>query len=95
MICAECTSSEHEPPLHSFDKLSTVSVRERQKIENLIIETKQKLNEYMQVNADLENALTELQVQHDNAKDLINETFQVGFLLLFNIYSENPCSYNS
>lgn len=40
-------------------------------------ETKQKLDECAKTNADLENALSELQTQHDNAKDLINETFQV------------------
>lgn len=49
----------------------------RQKLESLLAETKLKFDEYMQTNADLENALSDLQVQHDNAKDLINETFQV------------------
>lgn len=77
-ICFECTNSEHKTPSHVFDNLNAAGSKERQKLESLVNDTKLKLDECVKTNTDLENALSELQIQHDSAKDLINETFQVG-----------------
>ncbi len=79
-ICLDCTNTEHKPPVHVYDKLSVASAKERLVLEGMVTDIKMKLDDCVQTNSDLENALSELQMQHDNAKDLINETFQVIYV---------------
>ena len=49
---------------------------ERDAFRSLVTESKSKVVSCEEATATLQNALGELQSQRDNAKDLINETFQ-------------------
>lgn len=67
---------EHKAPEHQYERLTDAEPRQKEEIINLMSESKTKIAECDQVTVQLENALSELQVQHDQAKDLIMETFQ-------------------
>lgn len=67
---------EHKAPEHQYERLTDAEPRQKEEIINLMTESKAKIAECEQVTVQLENALSELQVQHDQAKDLITETFQ-------------------
>ncbi|XP_070521776.1 B-box type zinc finger protein ncl-1 isoform X2 [Cardiocondyla obscurior] len=75
-ICNECLLVEHKAPEHQYERLTDAEPRQKEEIINLMTESKAKIAECDQVTVQLENALSELQVQHDQAKDLIMETFQ-------------------
>lgn len=49
---------------------------ERDGFKSLLTKSKSKIASYEEATGTLQNALGELQSQRDNAKDLINETFQ-------------------
>lgn len=67
---------EHKAPEHQYERLTDAEPRQKEELFNLMSESKAKIVECDQVSTQLENALSELQVQHDQAKDLITETFQ-------------------
>lgn len=67
---------EHKAPEHQYERLTDAEPRQKEELVNLMADSKAKIVECDQVSAQLENALSELQVQHDQAKDLITETFQ-------------------
>jgi len=67
---------EHKAPEHHYERLTDAEPRQKEEIINLMTESKAKISECDQVTVQLENALSELQIQHDQAKDLIMETFQ-------------------
>lgn len=67
---------EHKAPEHQYERLTDAEPRQKEELVNLMTESKTKITECDQVTVQLENALSELQVQHDQAKDLITETFQ-------------------
>lgn len=67
---------EHKAPDHKYERLTDAEPRQKEELVNLMTESKVKVVECDQVSVQLENALSELQVQHDQAKDLITETFQ-------------------
>lgn len=75
-ICNECLLVEHKAPEHQYERLTDAEPRQKEELINLMTESKTKISECDQVTVQLENALSELQVQHDQAKDLITETFQ-------------------
>ncbi|XP_012215077.1 B-box type zinc finger protein ncl-1 [Linepithema humile] len=75
-ICNECLLVEHKAPEHQYERLTDAEPRQKEELVNLMTESKTKITECDQVSMQLENALSELQVQHDQAKDLIMETFQ-------------------
>ncbi|GAB1861493.1 Brain tumor protein [Camponotus japonicus] len=75
-ICNECLLVEHKAPEHQYERLTDAEPRQKEELVNLMADSKAKIVECDQVSAQLENALSELQVQHDQAKDLITETFQ-------------------
>ncbi|KAL6428302.1 hypothetical protein ACFW04_008540 [Cataglyphis niger] len=75
-ICNECLLVEHKAPEHQYERLTDAEPRQKEELVNLMTESKAKIVECDQVSVQLENALSELQVQHDQAKDLIMETFQ-------------------
>ncbi|XP_070155719.1 B-box type zinc finger protein ncl-1 [Polyergus mexicanus] len=75
-ICNECLLVEHKAPEHQYERLTDVEPRQKEELVNLMTESKAKIVECDQVSVQLENALSELQIQHDQAKDLIIETFQ-------------------
>lgn len=67
---------EHKAPEHQYERLTDVEPRQKEELVSLMTESKAKIVECDQVSVQLENALSELQIQHDQAKDLIIETFQ-------------------
>lgn len=67
---------EHKAPEHQYERLTDAESRQKEELFNLMTESKTKITECDQVSTQLENALSELQVQHDQAKDLVTETFQ-------------------
>ncbi|XP_029667925.1 B-box type zinc finger protein ncl-1-like [Formica exsecta] len=75
-ICNECLLVEHKAPEHQYERLTDVEPRQKEELVSLMTESKAKIVECDQVSVQLENALSELQIQHDQAKDLIIETFQ-------------------
>lgn len=75
-ICNECLLVEHKAPEHQYERLTDAEPRQKEELFNLMTESKVKISECDQISAQLETALNELQVQHDQAKDLITETFQ-------------------
>ncbi|XP_046747645.1 brain tumor protein-like [Diprion similis] len=75
-ICNECLLVEHKAPDHQYERLTDAEPRQKEELCNLMTESKSRIADCDQASSQLDNALSELQAQHDQAKDLINETFQ-------------------
>lgn len=75
-ICAECILTDHKPPLHQPERIQDIEEVERDLLKTLISESKSKISSCEEATNTLMGSLTELASQRDNAKDLINETFQ-------------------
>lgn len=67
---------EHKTPDHQYERLIDAEPRLKEDLLNLLNETKAKMADCGQTTNQLENSLSELQAQRDQAKDLINESFQ-------------------
>ncbi|KOC64429.1 Brain tumor protein [Habropoda laboriosa] len=61
---------------HQYERLMDAEPRQKEELIKLMNESKARIADCDQVSAQLGNALSELQAQHDQAKDLIVETFQ-------------------
>ncbi|OXU28089.1 hypothetical protein TSAR_013888 [Trichomalopsis sarcophagae] len=75
-ICNECLLVEHKAPEHQYERLKDAEPRHREELVNLVNESKARIGDCDQISSQLGNALSELQAQRDQAKDLILETFQ-------------------
>ncbi|CAB3368892.1 Hypothetical predicted protein [Cloeon dipterum] len=75
-ICNECILVNHTQPIHKFIRLADAEGEQRKELEDLVLKTKMKLAGFDETNAQLSNALSELENQRENAKSLIEETFQ-------------------
>lgn len=75
-ICSECMVTNHKPPSHEPERVQDMEEEEREFYKNLISESKSKISSCEDITSGLMNSLSELACQRDNAKDLINETFQ-------------------
>lgn len=75
-ICNECLLVEHKAPEHQYERLADAEPRQKEELVKLMNESKARIEDCDHVSTQLENALSELQAQHDQAKDLIIETFQ-------------------
>ncbi|KAJ9585219.1 hypothetical protein L9F63_002982, partial [Diploptera punctata] len=75
-ICNDCLVNEHKASDHHYERLSEAVDRQREELQSLMTESKSKVAFCEDASSHLANALSELQVQHDSAKDLIHETFQ-------------------
>lgn len=75
-ICNDCIVGDHKPPEHRPERILDLEEAERDGFKSLITESKSKMATCEEATTTLQNALEELQGQRDNAKDLINETFQ-------------------
>uniref|UniRef100_A0A1B6L209 RING finger protein 207 n=1 Tax=Graphocephala atropunctata TaxID=36148 RepID=A0A1B6L209_9HEMI len=75
-ICNECVVVDHCAPEHHYERLSDAYERHKEHLHSLMGESKTKMAYCEDATNSLNNALAELQAQHDNAKGLINETFQ-------------------
>lgn len=74
--CSECIG-EHKIADHPHERIVEAEMKQREELKNLIQESRTRLLFCDDVSNTLGNALNELQFQYDNAKDLIQETFQV------------------
>ncbi|KAJ8297904.1 hypothetical protein KUTeg_024435 [Tegillarca granosa] len=75
-ICNECMMGDHKQPEHHYERISDVEEKIVEDLKGLVTECKSKVSLCEESSNSLQNALTELQMQRDNAKGLINETFQ-------------------
>lgn len=75
-ICNDCIVSIHKPPDHQPERVQDLEEKEREYLKSLITESKSKIASCEDTTSKLMSSLGELQSQRDNAKDLINETFQ-------------------
>jgi len=75
-ICNECIVVEHSAPEHHYVRLNEAYERQKKELRALMGESQSKVAYCEEVTTSLQNALAELQAQHDNAKGLIAETFQ-------------------
>lgn len=78
-VCGECVVVTHCAPEHHYERLSDAYERQKSDLQALIAETKAKVQFCEEAQNTLQNALSELQAQHDNARGLINESFQVTY----------------
>ena len=68
--------ADHRQPEHMHEKVEDVEDEVKEELKTLISECKSKINFCQEATTMLENALSDLQTQRDNAKGLIQETFQ-------------------
>ena len=68
--------TEHRQPEHDCRRLADVEEDSITAIKGLVREAKEKIVFCEETTSNLENLLSELQMQRDNAKGLIDETFQ-------------------
>ncbi|XP_058791756.1 B-box type zinc finger protein ncl-1-like [Phymastichus coffea] len=74
--CNECLLVEHKAPEHQYERIKEAEPRQKEELINLVNESKVRIGDCDQISSQLGNALSELQAQRDQAKDLILETFQ-------------------
>lgn len=75
-VCNDCLLKEHKAPEHHYERLSEAEDRQREELRSLMTESKSKVEFCEDASSHLADALSELQIQHDSAKDLIQEMFQ-------------------
>ena len=84
-VCTECVVTEHKLPEHESHRLSEMEETGRSTIKALMSEAGSKRKQCEEASDNLENALSELQTQRDNARDLILETYQSYKAILENV----------
>ncbi|XP_046395805.1 B-box type zinc finger protein ncl-1-like [Ischnura elegans] len=75
LMCKECVV-EHSGSSHDWERASEVEGRLREELVSLMAQSKAQVGLCEEASTLLENALGELQLQHDNARAFIQETFQ-------------------
>jgi len=68
---------DHSLPEHHFERLADAEGVQRKELEDLVSKSKDKIAQCEETSSQLSNALSELENQRENAKSLIEETFQV------------------
>ena len=66
----------HKHPEHESERIGELDDTIRNEVNSLLKEAKGKVDYCEQASSNLENSLTDLQMQRDNARGLIEETFQ-------------------
>ncbi|XP_071124967.1 B-box type zinc finger protein ncl-1-like isoform X2 [Mytilus edulis] len=75
-ICNECMLADHKQPNHHYERITDIEESQRSDFDVLITECKSKVSACNEASSSLENSLSDLQMQRDDAKGLIQETFQ-------------------
>ncbi|XP_065366495.1 B-box type zinc finger protein ncl-1 isoform X2 [Calliphora vicina] len=75
-VCNDCLIADHKGSEHHYDIIGSAEKSVRGDVENLMKEAKSKVQYCDDAAANLSSALTELQTQHDSARDLIQDTFE-------------------
>lgn len=68
--------ADHKQPNHHYERISEIEEKQKNEIEQLVSECKGKVSVCEEATSSLQNSLSELQVLRDDAKSLIQETFQ-------------------
>ena len=66
----------HKRPDHQCERVVDLEAKQRADFRTAIEESKEKASSFSDLSSKLDGFLSELQSQHDNACDLIKETFQ-------------------
>ena len=75
-MCNECVVVEHKQPVHTYERISELEEMQKAELTALISECKGKVQFCEEATSTLGNALSEVQMQRDNARGQIEETFQ-------------------
>ena len=67
---------EHKQPEHAYERIPALEEKQREELQAIVTEAKAKMGLCNEASSNLENMLSELQMQRDNARGLIEETFQ-------------------
>ncbi len=76
LVCNECVVVEHKQPLHAYERIADLEEGQKGVVKALVTECKAKVTFCEEATTALENALSEVQMQRDNARGQIEETFQ-------------------
>lgn len=68
--------SSHKLPDHRLELIGEVERKHVEELEEIVETTRGKLGACESVSGNLEGLLSDLQLQRDNASDLVNESFQ-------------------
>lgn len=71
--------ADHIAPEHHYERLNEAAEKQKVELQNLVTESRAKVALCEETTAQLQIALSDLQVQRDTSSDLIKETFQVSF----------------
>ena len=66
----------HKQPAHNYERIVDAEEKQTEELRNLIAESKGKITFCQEASSSLESSLSDLQLQHDNTKGLIEESFQ-------------------
>lgn len=75
-VCNDCLIADHKGSEHHYDVITNAEKSVKIDVENLMKEARSKINYCNSAAANLGTALTELQSQHDSARDLIEESYR-------------------
>ncbi|GFR68575.1 B-box type zinc finger protein ncl-1 [Elysia marginata] len=75
-VCSECVEKSHNGPEHIVKPLAEAVGAKKETLGEFTKECGKKLNECETISGNLSAAFEDLEMQKDNSKDLINETFQ-------------------
>ncbi|GIY76971.1 brain tumor protein [Caerostris darwini] len=87
-ICNECMIVDHKQPEHCYEKAVDAERKEREELQSLVAESKSKVQFCDEATSILDANLSDLQMQRDNVKSHIEETFQ-SFKALLEKQKEN------
>ncbi|KAK3798783.1 hypothetical protein RRG08_040615 [Elysia crispata] len=75
-VCSECVEKSHSSPEHAVKQLAEAVGAKKETLAEFTKECGKKLEECETISGNLSTAFEDLEMQKDNSKDLINETFQ-------------------
>ncbi|GFN75055.1 B-box type Zinc finger protein ncl-1 [Plakobranchus ocellatus] len=75
-VCSECVDKSHSSPEHAVKQLAEAVGAKKETLAEFTKECGKKLAECQTISGNLNSAFEDLEMQKDNSKDLINETFQ-------------------
>jgi hypothetical protein len=68
--------AEHRQPEHRHERIPELGDKQLKEIRHLVTEARDKVSSCMEASSNLESLLSDLEMQRDNARGLIEETFQ-------------------
>lgn len=87
-ICNDCLLADHKGTEHHYETICDAEKRMRSEVQGLMMEARTKFEYCEQATSNLDSSLSELQIQHDTAKKLIDDTYQ-KFKSILEIAYEN------